>query len=236
MAYVTTLTSLAEEIRANRIVAGVRIPHPVWQSYARAEKELEVRAAVTRRALEVPTESVEGPSVFRVDHRGPLMAPDPMRLVRQVHRVDSIAFGSGTALDNRRLSVDRQALVDLVLSDDRPTHCNVELVSLAKTRASCTSATRSSRSGGSADRPSRLEVNAQPVGDGVTHRLAGVGVTTCCELPWRKTGGIQIPRENIAEMRGQLAELSPLGAIHNIILEVVLRDGLPDESAIGPYR
>ena len=29
VAYVTTLTSLAEEIRANRIVAGVRIPHPV---------------------------------------------------------------------------------------------------------------------------------------------------------------------------------------------------------------
>jgi glycine reductase complex component B subunit alpha and beta len=63
----------------------------------------------------------------------------------------------------------------------------------------------------------------------VTHRLAGVAVTACCELPWRKTGGIQIPRENIAELSGQLAELSPLGSNHNVILELTLREGLPDE-------
>src|SRR5207253_1893408 len=73
------------------------------------------------------------------------------------------------------------------------------------------------------------ETDIQTVGDGVTHRLAGVGVTACCELPWRKTGGIQIPRENIAELSGPLAELSPLGALQNVILELVLRDGLPDE-------
>ena len=70
VAYVTTLTSLAEEIRANRIVAGVRIPHPVGNPTLTPDKEREVRSAVTRRALEVLTEAVEGPSVFRVDHPG----------------------------------------------------------------------------------------------------------------------------------------------------------------------
>jgi glycine reductase len=73
------------------------------------------------------------------------------------------------------------------------------------------------------------DAEIQTVGDGVTHRLQGVGVTACCELPWRKTGGIQIPRENIAELRGPLAELSPLGSVHNVILELTLRDELPDE-------
>jgi glycine reductase len=56
VAYVTTLTSLAEEMRANRIVAGVRIPHPLGN--------------VTRRALDALLEPVVGPKVFAVDHPG----------------------------------------------------------------------------------------------------------------------------------------------------------------------
>ena len=46
VAYVTTLTSLAEEIRANRIVAGVRIPHPVGNPLLTPENEAGVRTAV----------------------------------------------------------------------------------------------------------------------------------------------------------------------------------------------
>ena len=67
MAYVTTLTSLAEENRANRIVAGVRIPHPVGNPQLTAENEQLLRLAVTRRALEVLTESVDGPKVFQTN-------------------------------------------------------------------------------------------------------------------------------------------------------------------------
>jgi glycine/betaine/sarcosine/D-proline reductase family selenoprotein B len=70
VAYVTTLTSLAEENRANRIVAGVRIPHPLGNPLLTSENELQLRTAVTRRALEVLTETVDSPKVFRVDHPG----------------------------------------------------------------------------------------------------------------------------------------------------------------------
>ncbi len=70
VAYVTTLTSLAEEIRANRIVAGVRIPHPVGNPSLTPENERILRTAVTRRALQVLTEAVDGPKVFQVDHPG----------------------------------------------------------------------------------------------------------------------------------------------------------------------
>ena len=68
VAYVTTLTSLAKEIRANRIVAGVRIPHPVGNPSLTPDNERILRTAVTRQALQVLTEAVDGPTVFQVDH------------------------------------------------------------------------------------------------------------------------------------------------------------------------
>jgi glycine reductase complex component B subunit gamma len=70
VAYVTTLTSLAEEMRANRIVAGVRIPHPLGNPMLTTENESSVRLAVTRRALDALLEPVDGPHVFLVDHPG----------------------------------------------------------------------------------------------------------------------------------------------------------------------
>ena len=70
VAYITTLTSLAEEIRANRIVAGVRIPHPLGNPTLTQDNERRVRMAVTLRAVNVLTESVDGPRVFQVDHPG----------------------------------------------------------------------------------------------------------------------------------------------------------------------
>ena len=57
-------------MRANRIVAGVRIPHPVGNPTVAPDKEIDVRTAIAERALEVLTKSVEGPTVFAVDHVG----------------------------------------------------------------------------------------------------------------------------------------------------------------------
>jgi sarcosine reductase len=158
------------------------------------------------------------------------MRAAPMRLERRVHRVNDITFGPRTLLANGRLQVDRQALVDLVLRDDRLAACNVELASPgdnARVVHICDTVEPHWRASGPTFPGWDSEI--QTVGHGVTHRLAGVGVSACCELPWRKTGGIQIPRENIAELSGPLAELSPLGSVHNVILELVLRNELPDE-------
>ena len=66
----TTLTTLATDMRANRIVAGVRIPHPVSDPTVAPDKEIEVRTAIAERALEVLTRSVEGPTVFAVERAG----------------------------------------------------------------------------------------------------------------------------------------------------------------------
>jgi hypothetical protein len=51
-------------------VAGVRIPHPVSNPTVSPDKEIEVRTAIARRALDVLTLPVEGPTVFAVDHPG----------------------------------------------------------------------------------------------------------------------------------------------------------------------
>jgi glycine reductase len=67
---VTTLTTLAMDMRANRIVAGVRIPHPVGNPTVAPDKEIEIRTAIAERAVEVLTKSVDGPTVFAVDHAG----------------------------------------------------------------------------------------------------------------------------------------------------------------------
>jgi betaine reductase len=65
VAYVTTLTSLAEENRANRIVAGVRIPHPLGNPSMTTDNEWTLRMTLTRFALDALTAPVEGPTVFR---------------------------------------------------------------------------------------------------------------------------------------------------------------------------
>ncbi|MGH2377946.1 MAG: glycine/sarcosine/betaine reductase component B subunit [Candidatus Limnocylindria bacterium] len=158
------------------------------------------------------------------------MAPRQARLERRGFPVTAAAFGPRTALDGGRLVIDRAELADLVLTDDRLTRCAVELVAPgedARIVHICDTVEPQWRLDGGTF-PGWLSP-IRTVGDGVTHRLAGVGVTVCCELPWRKTGGIQTPRENIAEMRGPLAALNPLSALQNVVLDVTLRDDLPDE-------
>jgi glycine reductase complex component B subunit alpha and beta len=153
-----------------------------------------------------------------------------MRLERRLHQVRELRFGPRTALADGRLEIAQQDLVDLVLADDRLTACVVQLASpgeSARVVHICDTVEPHWRADGPTFPGWGAEIRT--VGDGVTHRLAGLGVTACAELPWRKTGGIQIPRENIAELRGQFAELSPLGNVQNVILELTLRDALPDE-------
>jgi len=153
-----------------------------------------------------------------------------VRLERHVHDVAEVAFGSRTALSKGRLTLDADHLARLVLVDDRLSACGIQLAAPGEsTRVVhiCDTVEPQWRTHGPTFPGWGSEIRS--VGDGATHRLAGLGITACCELPWRKTGGIQIPRENIAELRGPFAELSPLGSVQNVILELSLRDGLPDE-------
>jgi glycine reductase len=153
-----------------------------------------------------------------------------MRLERRSFRVTGVAFGKRTRLDGTRLEIDRAEIRDLVLQDDRLTRCEVQLVAPgedARIVHICDTVEPQWRVGGGTFPGWTSPIRT--VGEGATHRLEGVGVTVCAELPWRRTGGIQTPRENIAEMRGPLATLNPLASLENVVLVLAVRDDLPDE-------
>ncbi|HET9809658.1 MAG TPA: glycine/sarcosine/betaine reductase component B subunit, partial [Candidatus Limnocylindria bacterium] len=51
------------------------------------------------------------------------------RLERRAFEVSDIGFGPRIRLGDGRLEIDRAALADLVLRDDRVTRCDIQLVS-----------------------------------------------------------------------------------------------------------
>lgn len=63
---VTCLTNVAEMVGANRILAGVAIPHPVGDPGLSPEEERQHRRRLLLRALEVLSVPVEAPRLFAV--------------------------------------------------------------------------------------------------------------------------------------------------------------------------
>jgi len=63
---VTCLTNVAEMVGANRILAGVAIPHPVGDPGLAASVEQQQRRRLLLRALEALTVPVEAPRLFAV--------------------------------------------------------------------------------------------------------------------------------------------------------------------------
>jgi glycine reductase len=62
---ITAMTTFAENVGANRIVAGTRIPHPCGHPTLNPEQDTALRRRIVERALEALTRPVEGPTVFR---------------------------------------------------------------------------------------------------------------------------------------------------------------------------
>src|SRR5690242_15136685 len=98
-----------------------------------------------------------------------------MRLERRVHHVSGVEFGARTRLHAGRLALEREQVRDMVLADDRIQRCNVELVAPgenARVVHICDTVEPQWRASG----PTfpGWQTDAQTVGDGITHRLAGV--------------------------------------------------------------
>lgn len=64
---VTCLTNVAEMVGANRILAGVAIPHPVGNPGLALGDERQMRRRLLLRALEVLTTPVDSPKLFSVE-------------------------------------------------------------------------------------------------------------------------------------------------------------------------
>jgi len=64
VAFITAMTKIAMQQKANRIVTGVRIPHPCGDPSLPPEADLALRRKIVECALEAVQTKVEHPTVF----------------------------------------------------------------------------------------------------------------------------------------------------------------------------
>ena len=64
VAMISALPPVALELGANRVVRGVKIPHPVGEPNADPERDAAVRLEIVQRALRALATRIESPTIF----------------------------------------------------------------------------------------------------------------------------------------------------------------------------
>jgi glycine reductase len=67
VAIVSAMYPVAEQVRANRIVKGVSIPHPCGDPSLPQDIDARLRCEIVRTALKALESEVEGPTLFEPD-------------------------------------------------------------------------------------------------------------------------------------------------------------------------
>ena len=67
MAFITAMTLLAKQNAANRVIAGVKIPHPCGDPNQPSEVDRAVRKEIVKYALKALQTDVDGPTIFTPD-------------------------------------------------------------------------------------------------------------------------------------------------------------------------
>ncbi len=154
-----------------------------------------------------------------------------MRLELANFPVDEVAVGSATRLDGRQLFV---SLTDMQAAVANPaiTSVNVEVVhpgdSARITQITDVVEPRIKVQGGGDVFPGLLG-SLEPVGSGRTHRLAGLAVMICGEVPWLGASGLFVPRDNFIDTGGPGAEFTPFSQTVNLVLRLTFAEGFGHE-------
>jgi len=64
VAFITSMTKMATQVGANRIITGIKIPHPCGNPDLSEEADLALREEIVRCALRAIQTDVSGPTVF----------------------------------------------------------------------------------------------------------------------------------------------------------------------------
>ncbi len=64
MAHITSMATLARQMKSNRIVTGTKIPHPCGDPNLPAEADQALRREIVKTALKALQTAVRGPTVF----------------------------------------------------------------------------------------------------------------------------------------------------------------------------
>src|SRR5262249_12798248 len=151
-----------------------------------------------------------------------------MRLELASFPVAKVAYGDATRLDAGCLMISRDELARAV-AHPAIAGVDVELThpgeSVRITQVSDVVEPRVKVSGGGDVFPGLLGP-VEGVGAGRTHRLAGLAVMVCGEVPWLGASGLFVPRDNFVDTGGPGAEFTPHSWTSNVVLTLSFVDGL----------
>jgi sarcosine reductase len=145
-----------------------------------------------------------------------------MRLEMGTFPVRDVVFGAQTHWHNGILEINRETIIDLIMRDPRIATAELELAKPGESvriwPVRDVIEPRVKVEGPGVVYPGICGRSITTVGEGRTHRLAGVGVAEVSGVNWHEAGGDYV--EICLDMSGPWAELIPMSALINICVVV----------------
>jgi glycine reductase complex component B subunit alpha and beta len=145
-----------------------------------------------------------------------------MRLEMGTFPVRDVAFGPQTRWQDGVLEIDRESILDILCRDPRIASADLELAkpgeSIRIWPVRDVIEPRMKVEGPGIVFPGICGRPIATVGQGRTHRLAGLGVTEVSGVNWHEAGGDYV--EILLDMSGPWAELIPMSALINVCVVV----------------
>jgi sarcosine reductase len=155
-----------------------------------------------------------------------------MRLEIGTFPVLDVVFESRTRWQDGRLEIDRDSLLDLILHDPRIATAEIELAKPGESvriwPVRDVIEPRIKVEGPGVVYPGICGRPITTVGQGRTHRLAGMGVTEVSGVNWHEAGGDYV--EIFLDMSGPWAELIPMSSLINVCVVVEPDPALGNEA------
>jgi glycine reductase complex component B subunit alpha and beta len=155
-----------------------------------------------------------------------------MRLELGTFPVREVDFGSHTRWQDGLLEIDRQSLVELVLRDPRIATADIDLAKPGESvriwPVRDVIEPRIKVEGPGVVYPGICGRPITTVGQGRTHRLAGIGVAEVSGVNWHEAGGDYV--EIFLDMSGPWAELIPMSSLISVCVVVEPDPALGNEA------
>jgi sarcosine reductase len=155
-----------------------------------------------------------------------------MRLEIGTFPVLDVVFGSRIRWQDGRLEIDRDSILDLILHDPRIATAEIELAKPGESvriwPVRDVIEPRIKVEGPGVVYPGICGRPITTVGQGRTHRLAGMGVTEVSGVNWHEAGGDYV--EIFLDMSGPWAELIPMSSLLNVCVVVEPDPALGNEA------
>jgi glycine reductase len=157
-----------------------------------------------------------------------------MKLERGYFSIRGLAFGRGTSLADGALTIDREELTALLLSEDRNTNISsLELEIVCPGEDARIVHVLDTLQAGVKVRgegefmPGHLS-DPTIVGSGTTHLFENLAIMECAELPWAGKSALLYARDAIIDMVGPAAGYSPFSKTFNLVLRMTMKPGASD--------